>query len=66
MTNTSMLTANPIEDEGRAVPEGFTLPWNTTRTMADVWVEDHEYEQARSSGSRGGLATKAKRAGRAA
>lgn len=22
---------------GSAVPEGFTLPWNTTRTMADVW-----------------------------
>lgn len=21
-----------------AVPEGFTLPWNTTRTMADVWA----------------------------
>lgn len=22
---------------GKAVPEGFTLPWNTTVTMADVW-----------------------------
>ncbi len=22
-----------------AVPEGFTLPWNTTVTMADVWAE---------------------------
>ena len=22
---------------GTGVPEGFTLPWNTTVTMADVW-----------------------------
>ena len=25
-----------------AVPEGFTLPWNTTRTMADVFAERSE------------------------
>lgn len=23
-----------------AVPEGFTLPWNTTVTMADVWAAE--------------------------
>lgn len=23
--------------EGLAVPADFTLPWNTTRSMADVW-----------------------------
>lgn len=22
---------------GAGVPEGFTLPWNTTRTLADCW-----------------------------
>ena len=53
--------SHPHKDIGSAVPEGFSLPWNTTRTMADVWAEDEEYEQARSSGSRGGLATKARR-----
>lgn len=24
---------------GTAVPEGFTLPWNRTVTMADVWAD---------------------------
>lgn len=22
---------------GTSVPDGFTLPWNTTRTLGDVW-----------------------------
>ena len=26
-------------DIGTAVPEGFTLPWNRTVTMADVWAD---------------------------
>lgn len=56
-----MTNPNPPKDIGSAVPEGFMLPHNTTRTMADVWANDEEYEQARSSGSRGGLATKARR-----
>jgi hypothetical protein len=47
--------------EGRAVPADFTLPWNTTRTMADVWAEDPSYEVARVTGAMGGAATKAKR-----
>lgn len=24
--------------QGMAVPEGFRLPWNTTRTMAQAWT----------------------------
>lgn len=47
--------------EGLAVPADFTLPWNTTRTMADVWAEDVAYEVARVTGAMGGAATKAKR-----
>lgn len=32
-----------------AVPGGFTLPWNTTRTMADVWAaEKLEAQRVRS------------------
>jgi len=27
----------PPKDIGSAVAEGFTIPWNTTRSMADVW-----------------------------
>ena len=30
-------TPKPV---GSAVAEGFRLPHNTTRTMADVWAED--------------------------
>lgn len=26
--------------EGRAVPAGFTMPWNVTRTMAEVWADE--------------------------
>lgn len=35
------LTISPTraEEIGTAVPDGFTLPWNTTRSMADVWSE---------------------------
>lgn len=36
--------------QGMAVPEGFRLPWNTTRTMADVW--DEESAAARSEHAR--------------
>jgi hypothetical protein len=33
----------PPLPEGQSVPEGFKLPWNTTRTMADVWkLSEHE------------------------
>ena len=31
---------HPPKDIGSAVPEGFVLPWNTTRTMADVWAAE--------------------------
>lgn len=27
---------------GTGVPAGFKLPWNTTRTMADVWAPSFE------------------------
>lgn len=27
-----------LDRKALAVPEGFQLPWNTTRTMADVWA----------------------------
>ena len=30
------MTISPILPRGEAVPEGFRLPHNTTRTMADV------------------------------
>lgn len=34
------MTHNNHEMKGEgAVPDGFTLPWNTTRTMADVFRE---------------------------
>jgi hypothetical protein len=52
---------SPPKDIGSAVAEGFTLPWNTTRTMADVWAEDPSYEVARITGAMGGAASKAKR-----
>ena len=30
----------PIHNnQGRAVPASFQLPWNTTRSMADVWAD---------------------------
>lgn len=33
---------------GTGVPEGFTLPWNVTVTMADVWAgEFAEHERIR-------------------
>ena len=47
--------------EGTGVPADFTLPWNTTRTMADVWAEDPSYEVARITGAMGAAAAKAKR-----
>ena len=55
------ILANPPKDIGSAVAEGFTLPWNTTRTMADVWAEDPSYEVARITGAMGAAAAKAKR-----
>jgi len=39
--------------EGTSVPAGFSLPWNTTRTMADVWADDKataRSEHARKAG----------------
>jgi len=30
---------------GLAVPEGFSLPWNTTRTMGDVWADERREAQ---------------------
>lgn len=30
---------------GTSVPEGFTLPWNTTVTMADVWAAKPELQK---------------------
>ena len=52
---------HPPKDIGSAVAEGFTIPWNTTRTMADVWAEDPSYEVARITGAMGAAAAKAKR-----
>lgn len=39
------MTSNPPKDIGSAVPEDFRLPHNTTRTMADVWAEEHLRER---------------------
>lgn len=38
----------PPKDIGSAVPEGFRLPHNTTRTMADVWRDEHRRERYRN------------------
>lgn len=38
-----------------AVPEGFTLPWNTTRTMAEVWADEKLGWQARRKAERAEL-----------
>lgn len=62
-----MTGSHPPKDIGSAVAEGtgvpadFTLPCNTTRTMADVWAEDPSYEVARITGAMGAAAAKAKR-----
>lgn len=58
------MTPKPIGSavgEGTSVPADFKLPWNTTRTMAEVFAEDPAYEVARITGAMGGAATKAKR-----
>lgn len=34
-------------NEPRAVPEGFQLPWNCTRTLADVWREQAREQRKR-------------------
>lgn len=34
--------------EGVAVPSDFRLPWNTTRSMADVWADEMEKKHART------------------
>jgi hypothetical protein len=61
------MTISPILPRGEAVPEGFTLPHNTTRTMADVWADDAKHEAAvavaKASGSRGGMRAKLRFAG---
>lgn len=31
------MTSLHTHNRGRAVEAGFQLPWNTTRSMADVW-----------------------------
>jgi hypothetical protein len=30
---------------GTGAPEGFALPWNTTRTMGDVWADERREAQ---------------------
>lgn len=47
--------------EGASAQADFALPWNTTRTMADVWAEDPSYEVARITGAMGAAAAKSKR-----
>ena len=32
---------------GTGVPEGFTLPWNTTRSLAEVWADDFAAEEGK-------------------
>lgn len=34
------MKSSTSEEVGRAVPEGFALPWNTTVTMADAWAAE--------------------------
>lgn len=36
------------QGEGRAVPSDFRLPWNTTRSMADVWGQPKVRGSSRS------------------
>lgn len=40
MTSTPSLQPTQMQGEGRGVPLSFRLPWNTTRTMDDVWPHD--------------------------
>ena len=43
----------PIHNnQGRAVPASFQLPWNTTRSMADVWALDSAAKRAERSEKR--------------
>ena len=37
----------PGVDPAIAVPADFVLPWNTARTMADVWADERETERAK-------------------
>ena len=32
---------------GTAVPPDFAFPWNTARTMADVWADERKTERAK-------------------
>ena len=41
------MTISPILPRGEAVPEGFTLPHNTRRTMADVWADEASDQRKR-------------------
>ncbi len=41
------MTPTP-KDIATAVPADFVLPWNTTRTMADVWADEHRRERYRN------------------
>lgn len=45
--------------EGTGVPADFSLPWNTTRTMADVFAEDRKRVLS-DAGKRGAEARAAK------
>lgn len=61
-----MTPLSPIP-RGEAVPEGFTLPHNTTRTMADVWADEGEADReaaraAYAARSRRGVEVKAAKA----
>ena len=49
----------PPKDIGSAVAEGFTLPWNTTRSLADV-AADELKRKLSEAGRRGAEARAAK------
>lgn len=44
---------HPPKDIGSAVAEGFTLPWNTTRSMADVWTNDPKLDDRKPAAKLG-------------
>lgn len=51
MTSQSLLPYQ-LSGKGTAVASDFRLPWNTTRSMADVWAEEFAARQRRRAETR--------------
>ena len=55
------MTPTP-KDTATAVPADFRLPWNTTRTMADVWgVTEKQCQNIRATTERAWVAKVSRR-----